>query len=385
MAIHVVLARLDVDHFGRSVLVGVVLVVHPLGNVDRDAPNGVHHVDESLQVDERVVVDRDVHQLLERCHDQRRSRIGCVGIELRMLLSELIDRVGNVGEAVALVDVQTRRQWHLREVAWHLQDRRIPCFGIDAHHHHRIGAYPGPPHSGVTAEQQNVQPPQACPEGDGRRGRRRRSRRAGRRSHIAPCDRRRRFTRLRARHSRRRRLEHGADRSMRNHVRVRQIRVGSNQEHCCKDDEQPGGFRPKRASRNPGSETVRIDRSDHPQRTEHDVANEDADENVGLNKRLQQRRQSCGGKNPGSDHQRECEREHRPTPPPAPRVELPETGKDRRPKRRNGSSGSATVARNLHDVGGYRSPCGPAERYMARISGGAPCTAFSISTHLSRN
>lgn len=39
-----------------------------------------------------------------------------------------------------------------------------------------------------------------------------------------------------------------------------------------------------------------------------------------------------------------------------PCVELPKTRKDRRPKRCYGSSGSATVARGLHDEGGYLSP-----------------------------
>ncbi len=180
--VHVVLTHRDVDHFGAAVLVGIVGVVDALRHVDRDASQRVHHVDESVQVDERVVVNGDPEQLLERRHDQRCARVRCVRIQLGVLLPVLVDRVADVGEAVAVVDVEFRWKRHVPEVARNLQHRRVPRFGIDTDHDHGVGPDAGPPRACIAPHQQDVQPFIARPQRECRRGRRCRGGRSRRRS-----------------------------------------------------------------------------------------------------------------------------------------------------------------------------------------------------------
>jgi len=74
---------------------------------------------------------------------------------------------------------------------------------------------------------------------------------------------------------------------MRYQVHVSQIRVRSSEEDHSQDDEQSGGFGPKKTTRGPGSKAVSVDRGCHPKCEKDDVAYEYANQNVRLNERLQ--------------------------------------------------------------------------------------------------
>ena len=117
LAVHMLLARAQVDDEAAVVIPGI-LVVHALLDVDVDAADGVDDFLERMRIDDDVVIHVDAEEILDRA--------------LRELLAAI--SVGRV-DLIPAVAVD----FHAR-VARDGQERRLILLRIDRRNHQRVGA-----------------------------------------------------------------------------------------------------------------------------------------------------------------------------------------------------------------------------------------------------
>ena len=120
LAVHVLLARIEIDDEAAVVVPGI-LVVHALLHVDIDAADGVDDALERARIDDDIVIHRHAEELLHRRLAQRvpAERVGVV----RLVIAVPVDgepRIARHGEQCALAALRIERRHHERIAAAHI-------------------------------------------------------------------------------------------------------------------------------------------------------------------------------------------------------------------------------------------------------------------------
>jgi len=87
LAVHMLPARVKLDHHRAKILGRIVVVDQQGGNLDIDPAQRIDHGDEAVEVDAHVAIDRDVEALGDGLHCQPRSAPRLI------LLAKHVDRV----------------------------------------------------------------------------------------------------------------------------------------------------------------------------------------------------------------------------------------------------------------------------------------------------
>ncbi len=138
-------------------------------DVDVDPSHGIDQRAEAVEVDDRGVVDAQPEHGRERVPGGGQPGVGVAGKEVPVLLSQGPDGVHQaLGPAVVALGVELVQRVVVGErdvlqVAGHTDQERVAGPGVDARHHHRVGAHAGAVGAGVGAEQQDVDAGRAGP------------------------------------------------------------------------------------------------------------------------------------------------------------------------------------------------------------------------------
>ena len=152
-----------------AVLRGRDPVEHGAGHVDRDPAEGVNHLHEAAEVDQRVVVHAQPGEVGGDLLQRRRARVAA-GEAVRVVLRPAVEGVQDVGEGPARHQAgRGRRQRDRAHVARQGQQRRAARAGVDGGDDHRVGAEAVAAGPRVAAEQEHGEPAARRP-GRGRLG-----------------------------------------------------------------------------------------------------------------------------------------------------------------------------------------------------------------------
>ncbi len=150
LALEVVLA--DIDRPARLAddsVAPVLRVVERLLDVDVDPADRVDHLDESLEVDRRVVVDVDAEEGTDRVFERAHPAVRELVLMAGRIAQQAVQLRGK-GPAVA--------QRHIDQVAWQRSHADRPADGIDRYHDERIGQGVVAARAGVDADEEHVHP-----------------------------------------------------------------------------------------------------------------------------------------------------------------------------------------------------------------------------------
>ena len=138
-------------------------------DVDVDAAHRVDQRAEAVEVDDRRVVDAQPEHGRERVAGRGEPGVAVAGEEVAVLLGQGPDGVHQaLGPAVVALGVELVQrvvvgEGHVLQVARHTEQHGVAGPGVDAGHHHRVGAHAGAVGAGVGAEQQDVDAGRAGP------------------------------------------------------------------------------------------------------------------------------------------------------------------------------------------------------------------------------